>query len=80
MHTLRTGQAFTISHADDSKFHAHGLRAFFEYRDLGIENARGGKFSAHVIRAVPGRESEGVWRQHTIEFQMVYVTKGWTVY
>ena len=33
---------------------AAGLRAFFEYRDLGIKAATDGKYVAHVIRAVPG--------------------------
>ncbi len=29
-------QTFTLSHADDGRFVAQGLRAFFEYRQLGI--------------------------------------------
>ena len=73
-------QAFTISHADDGKFVGEGLRAFFEYRDLGIEEATKGKFGAHVIRAVPGMESPGAWHSHDLDFQMVYVTKGWVVF
>ena len=44
-------QAFTISHADDGAFVGEGLRAFFEYGDLGIKDATKGKFGAHVIRA-----------------------------
>ena len=48
------GQAFSVSHADgsgstDSHFEG-GLRAFFEYRDLGIAAATGGSYVAHVIR------------------------------
>lgn len=74
------GQAFTISHADEGKFEGAGLRAFFEYRDLGIKGATGGKFGAHVIRAVPGMESPGTWHSHDFDFQMVYVTKGWVVF
>lgn len=73
-------QAFTIAHADDGKFEAQGLRAFFEYRDLGINAATKGKFGAHVIRAVPGMESPGTWHSHDLDFQMVYVTKGWVVF
>lgn len=73
-------QAFTISHADDGKFVGQGLRAFFEYRDLGIDAATQGKFGAHVIRAVPGMESLGAWHSHELDFQMVYVTKGWVVF
>ena len=78
--SLWKNQAFTISHADDGKFVGQGLRAFFEYRDLGIDAATQGKFGAHVIRAVPGMESPGAWHSHELDFQMVYVTKGWVVF
>ena len=80
MSAIWKGQAFTISHADDGKFEAQGLRAFFEYRDLGIGEATQGKFHAHVIRAVPGMESPGAWHRHELDFQMVYVLKGWVVF
>ncbi|MCE8006202.1 cupin domain-containing protein [Aestuariivita sp.] len=73
-------QAFSIAHADDGKFVGEGLRAFFEYRDLGIKDATKGQFGAHVIRAVPGMESPGAWHSHDLDFQMVYVTKGWVVF
>ena len=79
MTQLYKNQAFTISHADGSAFVGDGLRAFFEYRDLGIKSATKGKFGAHVIRAVPGTESPGTWHSHDLDFQMVYVTKGWVV-
>ena len=78
--TIWNTQAFTIDHADDGKFVGQGLRAFFEYRDLGIKDATKGKFGAHVIRAVPGEESPGAWHSHELDFQMVYVTKGWVVF
>ena len=80
MTQLLKNQAFTIAHADDGKFVGQGLRAFFEYRDLGIAGATQGKFGAHVIRAVPGMESPGAWHSHNLDFQMVYVTKGWVVF
>ncbi|WP_171173821.1 cupin domain-containing protein [Ruegeria sp. HKCCD8929] len=80
MTQLWKNQAFSISHADDSPPVGQGLRAFFEYRDLGIKDATQGKFGAHVIRAVPGMESPGAWHSHDLEFQMVYVTKGWVVF
>jgi len=72
--------SFTISHADNGVFEGAGLRPFFEYRQLGIREVTGGKFGAHVIRAVPGMESPGTWHTHDLEFQMVYVTKGWVVF
>lgn len=77
MTQLWKNQAFTVAHADDGKFVGAGLRAFFEYRQLGIDTATGGKFGAHVIRAVPGLDSEGAWHSHALDFQMVYVTQGW---
>lgn len=80
MTQLYKNQAFTIAHADDGKFVGEGLRAFFEYRDLGIKTATKGKFGAHVIRAVPGEESLGTWHSHGLDFQMVYVTRGWVVF
>ena len=78
--TLWKNQAFTIAHADDGAFEGQGLRAFFEYRQLGIAEATKGKFGAHVIRAVPGMESPGAWHSHELDFQMVYVTRGWVVF
>jgi len=73
-------QAFTISHADASPFRGAGLRPFFEYRQLGIAEATGGRYGAHVIRAVPGMESPAAWHTHDLDFQMVYVLKGWVVF
>lgn len=80
MNHLWKGQAFTVSHLDGSRFEAQGLRAFFEYRRLGIAEATSGRFGAHVIRAVPGRHSEPQWHTHDLDFQMVYVTRGWVVF
>lgn len=80
MTRLWKNQAFTISQPDNSPFRREGLRAFFEYRDLGIKGATQGKFGAHVIRAVPGMESPATWHSHDLDFQMVYVTKGWVVF
>lgn len=77
---LWKGQAFVASHADDAVFEADGLCAFFAYRDLGINNATSGKFGAHVIRAVPGMESEAKWHNHDLDFQMIFVTKGWVIF
>jgi mannose-6-phosphate isomerase-like protein (cupin superfamily) len=37
-----------VSHLRDSKFAKRGLRSYFEYRDLGIKRATGGKVVAHV--------------------------------
>ena len=81
---LWKGQAFTVSHADgsgttNSNFEG-GLRAFFEYRDLGVSAASRGKYSANVIRAVPGRHAEPKWHTHDLDFQMIYVLQGWVTF
>jgi len=83
-------QAFTVSHADGTGL-AHdemgvksgfegGLRAFFEYRDLGIKTASEGAYGAHVIRAIPGRHAEPQWHTHDLNFQMIYILKGWVIF
>ncbi len=80
MSTIWKNQSFTIAHADSGAFEGQGLRPFFEYRQLGISEATQGKFGAHVIRAVPGMESPATWHSHDLDFQMVYVTRGWVVF
>ncbi len=72
-----TPAGLSVRHLEDMAFKAKGLRAFFEYRDLGIEDATGGRVGAQVIRARPGGESAPEWHSHEVEFQMIYITKGW---
>ena len=67
---------FSVSHVRDAQWDT-GLRAFFEYRDLGIKEATAGKVIAHVIRAIPGVQAMPQRHHHEVEFQMVYVLKGW---
>ena len=66
-----------VSHAKGARFSRRGLRGYFEYRDLGIERATRGKVVAHVIRAKPGMHAEPTLHHHEVNFQMVYVLKGW---
>ena len=73
-------QSFRITHSDSSEFRREGLRSFFEYRDLEIAEATAGRFGANVIRAIPGQHSPGQWHTHDLDFQMVYVTRGWVVF
>ena len=67
-----------VTHAarDGSDFQP-GLRTYFEYRDTGIQQATGGAFTAHVIRAVPGDKVKPEWHRHDVQFQMFFVLKGW---
>ncbi len=66
----------TVRHDDPAGFDC-GLRQFFAYRDLGVADASRGGFGAHVIRAVPGEHAAAQWHTHSLDFQMVYVLRGW---
>ena len=65
-----------ISRAAEAEFDT-GLRPFFGYRNLLIDQASGGSYGANVIRAVPGKHSEPKWHTHDVTFQMVFILKGW---
>ena len=71
---------FAVSHKAGTKFARRGLRAYFEYRDLGIKRATRGKVVAHVIRARPGKAPHGQWHRHDCSLQFVYVLKGSAVF
>jgi quercetin dioxygenase-like cupin family protein len=71
-----TTKGLVVSHAVDATF-TRGLRSFFEYRDLGIQQATEGRAVAHVIRAAAGTEFSGQPHLHRTHFQLVYVLKGW---
>jgi mannose-6-phosphate isomerase-like protein (cupin superfamily) len=75
----RPKQRIAISHYRDEDFKADGLRAYAKYRDLGIAEASRGLARAHVIRLVgPCNPAEvSKLHFHDVEFQMVYVLKGW---
>ena len=74
----RPPQRFTVSHHREEDFDA-GLRHYCAYRDLGIAAATGGLAQAHVIRMTKPFETGevDVPHCHDVEFQMVYVLKGW---
>lgn len=69
-----------VDHLGPDSFKPDGLRPFFEYRPLGIDRLTGGKVGAHVIRARPGRHADAPRHTHTLDFQFVYVLKGWAVF
>jgi Cupin domain len=74
----RKPQRFTFSHHREEDFD-QGLRTYAKYRDLGIAPATGGMVQAHVIRFIPPFRPEEVSKPHyhDVDFQMVYVLKGW---
>ena len=75
----RPKQRIAISHHREEDFKADGLRAYAHYRDLGIADATHGLAQAHVIRLIgPCNPAEvSKLHFHDVEFQMVYVLKGW---
>ncbi len=70
-------QTFTVSHLEASSF-AEGLRSYAKYRDLGIAPATNGLAVAQVIKFVPPATDEvRQMHLHNVQFQMIYVLKGW---
>jgi mannose-6-phosphate isomerase-like protein (cupin superfamily) len=75
----RPKQRFVVSHHREEDFRADGLRAYAQYRDLGIATGTHGLARAHVIRLIGPCDPKEVSKLHFhgVEFQMVYVLKGW---
>jgi len=75
----RPKQHIAISHHRDEDFKADGLRSYAHYRDLGVAEASHGLAQAHVIRLIGPCNPDEVSKLHfhDVEFQMVYVLKGW---
>ena len=74
----RKPQRFVLSHHREEDFD-QGLRPYSAYRDLGIAPATNGMVQAHVIRMTKPFTAEEVAipHYHDVDFQMVYVLKGW---
>jgi hypothetical protein len=75
----RPKQRIAISHHREEDFKTDGLRTYAKYRDLGIADATHGLAHAQVIRLIgPCNPAEvSKLHYHDLEFQMVYVLKGW---
>ncbi len=67
---------FALSRAKDARM-VPGRRAFFQYRDLGVTDATGGKLRAQVTTARAGMNRPTGWHYHVCEAQFVYMVKGW---
>lgn len=76
---VRPKQRIAVSHHRDEDFKADGLRAYAKYRDLGVAEASQGLARAHVIRLIGPCDPAEVSKLHfhDVDFQMVYVLKGW---
>lgn len=75
-----TGELAIVNHLGPDSFKPDGLRPFFEYRPLGLDRLTNGKVGAHVIRAVPGQHPDAPRHTHALDFQFVYVLKGWAIF
>jgi mannose-6-phosphate isomerase-like protein (cupin superfamily) len=75
----RPKQRVAVSHHREEDFKSDGLRTYAKYRDLGIKDATHGLAQAHVIRLQGPCNPEEVSKlhYHDVQFQMVYVLKGW---
>lgn len=70
------GMKFSISRGKGAAY-LPGLRNYMTYRDLGLAAATGGRVGASIVRAVPGHKERSAWHLHMLDFQMVFVLKGW---
>jgi hypothetical protein len=75
----RPKQRIAVSHHREEDFKADGLRAYAQYRDLGVAEASQGLARAHVIRLIGPCDPAEVSKLHfhDVDFQMVYVLRGW---
>ena len=73
-------QKFVVTHLKGAEFKP-GLRSYAHYRDLAVEKATGGAVQAHVIRLIGPCDPKVVSlpHYHGVQFQMVYMLKGWMV-
>ena len=69
------GMKLAISTASDARY-VPGRRHFFQYRDLGVTEATGGKMRAQVTSAKTAMDRETGWHYHTCDMQFVYILRG----
>ncbi len=73
---LYNGTSFSVSRAEGAEYKP-GLRAFMQYRDLGLLEATQGRYDAKIVKARPGNTERASWHRHQLDFQFVFVLKGW---
>ena len=61
----------------DTQARGAGLRDFFLYRDLGVEEATAGRVLAQVVTANMAPEKGTGWHRHEADFHIVLMLKGW---
>jgi hypothetical protein len=68
-----------VSRDDGATWTTKGLRAFLEYRDLGLAEATDGRFGATIGRAIRAFEPGSTAPRHThdVGFHLIFVMRGW---
>ena len=68
-----------ITRAEGAAWTTKGLRAFLEYRDLGLAEATQGRFGATIGRAIRKYEPGAGAPRHThdVGFHVIFVMRGW---
>jgi quercetin dioxygenase-like cupin family protein len=61
----------------DTVWRSDGLRDFFLYKDLGIEQATAGRVIAQLVKANMAPVKGTGWHRHEADFQIVIMVKGW---
>ena len=74
---LETG---IVNHLGPDSFKPDGMRPFFEYRKLGLAELTNGRVGALVARARPGKHPDAPRHTHALDFQFIYVLKGWAIF
>jgi hypothetical protein len=71
-----------ISRPGPDDYHLDGLRPYAWYRDFGFATPTDGAIAAHILRFLPGYDANvsGKRHVHDVDFQMVYLFKGWISY
>jgi len=72
-----TTTQFSHGKPADTPWRNDGLRDFFQYKDLGIEQATAGRVIAQPVRANMAPEKSTGWHRHETRFHIVIMTKGW---
>jgi len=70
------GTRFCVTRAEGAAYEP-GLRTYMQYRDLGLREATNGKYDGRIVKARAGNKERSSWHRHDLDFQFVFVLKGW---
>ena len=67
---------YAVARASEPNY-IQGRRAFFQYADLGVIEASGGRMRVQKTSASDGLSEPTGWHYHKCEGQFVYMLEGW---